>query len=277
MNLKTLFKISRPRFWLYSAGTFWVGAAAASSSLSDLYNPTVLLYLVYFIIFANIFIYGINDLYDGDTDQFNQKKEDKEHRLQQKESRSLMNWVIASVIIGVALIFISPNFTTGALFAIFIFLAGSYSAEPFRFKAKPFIDAISNVHYAVIGFLAYTMIAGHLPPWWAIASAWCWTAAMHIFSAVPDIASDSQAKLKTTAVLLGAKNSMILCAVLWFVSSALLVKYFNVSPIIYLSFIYLASAIYAYFRMQNLNKFYWWFPYINAVLGLILFFLVLLN
>ncbi len=276
MNLKTLIKISRPRFWLYAAGTFLVGAVAGVQTLTDLINPLLLVYLVYFIFFANIYIYGINDLFDDDTDQFNAKKDDKEHRLRMLERRALTIWVVASLVLGIVLAFFTPNSTTMWLWILFLALAGCYSAYPFRFKAKPVIDAASNVHYAVIGFLAYSFITGDVPPVWAMLAAWAWTASMHIYSAVPDIESDAKANLSTTAVVLGHKLSLVVCFVLWIISSVLVIQNFNASILVWLVLLYPIATIYTYINLHKIKTIYWWFPAINAILGLILFWILAL-
>lgn len=275
MNLNTLVKISRPRFWLYSAGTFWVGAIAGASSIQQILNPLSFLYLIYFVLFANIYIYGINDLYDEDTDQFNEKKEDKEHRLRIRERRSLAIWVVLSLLIGLAFAWFAPNKIAQTGWLVFLFLAGAYSAKPFRFKAKPFIDAISNVHYAVIGFVAYAIYSGQVPPLWAIAAAWFWTASMHIFSAVPDIVADTKAKLLTTAVLFGKNKSLILCAFLWLgVVLALWQGQFfwpwSLVAVIYV----IAPLLLINASDEKITKAYWYFPIINGLLGFILFWVI---
>lgn len=275
MNLQTLVKISRPRFWLYAGGTFLVGIAAGVTSATDLLSPLILVYILYFMIFANIYIYGINDLFDDDTDQFNDKKDDKEHRLRLLERSALTKWVIASLGIGIGLALFSPNITTGLFWFAFLILAGCYSAAPFRFKAKPFIDAASNVHYAVIGFLGYSMITGAIPPWWALLAAWAWTASMHIYSAVPDIESDAQAHLRTTAVVLGHRASIVVCTILWIITSVLVLYYFQVYPIVWIVLIYPIAGIYTYMKIESIKRIYWWFPTINAIVGLILFWLLL--
>lgn len=278
MNFKNLIKISRPRFWLYAGGTFAVGIIAGASNLHDLYSWQYLLFLVYFMVPANIFIYGINDLYDDDTDFYNSKKDVIEHRLQVSERQTTKLAVLISILLGIVVIWFSPNWESSALVAVFLFLAWAYSSKPFRFKSKPFIDAISNVHYAVIGFAGYAMLSGGFPPAWAIVAAWSWTASMHIFSAVPDIESDSKANLTTTAVLLQQNKSLILCSLLWLVTSVSMYWgnfYWPITSILMLLFVvtplFLINKNHA-----TLTRVYWYFPIINGVYGFALFWLLAL-
>ncbi len=270
MNLSTFIKISRPRFWLYSAGTFWVGAIAGATYLSDLYDFRLLLFLAYFLLPANLFIYGVNDLADGDTDQYNDKKNVQEHLLKQTERRFLILTVVLSLLLGFVVIYFSPNLLTQQLIFIFLFLAFWYSVPPLRFKAKPIVDALSNIHYAVIGFASYAYFTNHLPPWWSIIAALLWTAAMQIYSAIPDIQSDKQAKLYTTAIWLGEKYSMYICLIFWLTCSILL--YINFSTLLsLLSLLYPVYIIWQLVKKIPIKQVYWFYPYINAIMGFVLF------
>ena len=85
MDLKSIVEISRPRFWLYLAGTYLVGYAFGAENIYSLQNFNFIIHFLFFLIPANIFLYGINDIYDEDTDQFNQKKGTYEHKLQMDE------------------------------------------------------------------------------------------------------------------------------------------------------------------------------------------------
>ncbi len=279
MNLPTLIKISRPRFWLYAGGTFLVGAIAGAGSIFDLQSWQVLIYFLYFMIPANIFIYGVNDLYDDDTDPYNEKKGQQEHLLVQQESSWVRRWVWLCIASGIVLVLLAPNLPAKILIAVFLFLAWAYSAKPLRFKAKPAIDAISNVHYAVIGFAGYAMLSGDWPPIWAVVAAWCWTAAMHIFSAIPDIDADSQANLQTTAVVLGQKAALALCTGLWMITFvALFVGDFWLPWSALLAVVYpIISASLLGQPITVIRKVYWYFPFINALVGLVLFWVITIS
>ncbi|MEF8937724.1 MAG: lycopene elongase, partial [Halovenus sp.] len=69
-----LFWLSRPRFWFYLAGPVIVGVVYGASSQADLFTPLTVELFLYFLIPANIFLYGINDIFDADIDQLNPKK-----------------------------------------------------------------------------------------------------------------------------------------------------------------------------------------------------------
>ena len=91
---KTLLSISRPRFWHYLIGPRLIGYTASLSHLGDFGQQRWFwVFLVYFSFPANLLVYGVNDISDGDTDQHNPKKKGYESMLQVSTS-CLSGWII---------------------------------------------------------------------------------------------------------------------------------------------------------------------------------------
>lgn len=270
--LKTLIKISRPRFWLYLGGTYLVGYSIGVTEPDQFHRPEFLLHLLYFLIPANIFLYGINDLSDRDTDAHNAKKGDKEHRLQEKNKRLLILAVVISGLLGLALFaFSSSRFETFFLGG-FLVLATLYSVKPMRLKARPILDFVSNILYALPGFLGYMQLRDNVPETLVFIALFSWPMAMHLFSAIPDIEADAKAGVKTTAVWLGKEKSLILCSALWavFCISAILIGSYQ--PNIYCLFAYPLIPLYILINNEtDIAKTYWSFPYINGFIGFLWF------
>lgn len=280
-QLAYIFSVSRPKFWLYTLGPFLIGIASAIYSQKSFENISwnIFLFGILYLIPANIFIYGVNDLFDEDTDAFNDKKTGDEVRLARNKKRLVATWVLLSfIVLGAAVFFM--NIAAAAYGFLFILLGYGYSAPPIRFKAKPFVDFISNILYAMPGFVSYALITGKEPDIFLICAAGCWTGAMHLYSAIPDIESDAKAHLRTTAVLLGVKRSLWLCASLWFLSG-LFVYLFSSSFLIAMilgsgySLLMLWCVDKKYTR-DNLMRVYKKFPLINAAVGFILFWTIIL-
>jgi 4-hydroxybenzoate polyprenyltransferase len=183
-RLGYLFWLSRPRFWLYLGGPVIVGATYAASTLGELFTPLNVALLAFFTVPANVFLYGINDAFDVDIDEVNPKKEDKE--VQFRDDIWVMMIVIFSGVTGGLFIFVIPPLASQVLAAWYL-LAVEYSAPPLRFKTKPFLDSVSNGLYVLPGVVAFTAVAGELPPAMAVVGGWLWTMGMHTFSAIPDI------------------------------------------------------------------------------------------
>jgi 4-hydroxybenzoate polyprenyltransferase len=276
-NLARLaFRISRPRFWLYLGGTYLIGYSIGVTSLLQFLNLHFFLHLLFFLFPANVFLYGVNDYYDEDTDIFNPKKSDKEYRVTAKDRRNLILLILSGFAYGVILLFLQPDFIAIAILAIFLVLSFLYSAKPVRFKARPFVDFMSNVLYVFPAILAFYQLRFFIPPPLPLFAAFMWTSAMHLFSAVPDIDADKQANIRTTAVLIGAVPSLILCFSFWLTFAVLLVFITPWNPPWnLLTFAYPIIPLYLIIRRSaDISRIYWWYPYWNAIFGLLIFFTI---
>ena len=272
MNLLSFsFKVSRPRFWIYSVCTYVVGYALGFAFLGDFFRPEYYLYLFYFFFPANIFIYGVNDYWDEETDLLNPKKDEKELRLQRRDKKRLLNLIFLVTGFSFLLMFIQDN-TERILFGIFLFLSYFYSARPLRFKEKPFLDFASNYLYIMPGIFAYYLAAGSLPPGIYMLGAFFHISAMHIFSAIPDIKYDADAGINTTPVYVGKKASLVLCLLFWTSLSVIVVYLSEFYPLSFLVFLYpLFPLLLLVKRDLAIEKLYWYLPYVNTGLGGLLF------
>jgi len=59
--------------------------------------------------------------------------------------------------------------------------------------------------YALPGVFSYYWVSGTLPPNSVLAAAFMHSFSMHLFSAIPDIAYDTETGIRTTAVALGRR------------------------------------------------------------------------
>jgi len=267
----TVFRLSRPRFWLYLAGPYLIGVTVASSTTNFVSSVSFLYTLSYFLIPANILLYGINDISDKDTDKFNPKKDEKELRFGTKFATYYYLAIGISTLLSLPLFGIFLRSEEWLLLFLFFFLLIFYSSPPFRFKKRPFIDSLSNVLYIMPGVLGYVHISGSMPSLLSLLAAGSWAVAMHLFSAIPDISSDKKAGLTTTAVVLGKNKSLVLCAVLWSMSVLPLAA---VMPALLLfSFYPLLPVVLFNSPPKTIEKVYWYFPYINLVSGFFLWLL----
>lgn len=262
-----LLKISRFRFWIYTAGTYVVGFALGAKSLSDFFAPEYYLYLFYFFVPANIFIYGVNDYWDQDTDRLNPKKDHREHRVRQFELRTIRTALVAVVAFSLLLMaFQSP--LEMLAFGLFLFLAYFYSAGPLRFKSRPGLDSLSNVLYLMPGIFGFVLVSGELPPMLIVVAGVMHTTAMHLFSAVPDIKYDTDAGIETSATRLGKRNALVLCFSMWSVLAGLAFVLSDMHPLSLLALVYPAIPAYLLLKEEaSVERLYWYLPYINTSLG----------
>ncbi len=276
MNFKEVIRISRPRFWLYEAATFGlVGTVGALQGLQFFSDWRYWVFALYFLIPANILIYGINDIFDYETDKLNPKKGDNAYEalVPPERQKSLWKWIIFTNI--PFLFFIPSSLALILSFVAFVFFASFYSAKPIRAKSKPIIDSLFSAgHYVATGVFGYYLAglpaqAGGIDfPTIGVIAGMCWAVAMHAYSAVPDIKADLQAGLHTIAIMIGEKRTIALC---WFLYALAGYLVRDIIPIA--SFVGVATFSYFMWRSQRtktpeaLFKLYTYFPLINTLIG----------
>ncbi|MDZ8173075.1 UbiA family prenyltransferase [Microbacterium xanthum] len=212
-----LVHISRPVLWINTIGTGVLGMWL-TGQLLDLTAIPILLWLT---LPFNLLIYGVNDIFDQDTDALNPRKGSIEGaRIRSSEVRLIL-WAVAvsNVPFLVWFVITLPPLAVGVILlytAVFVF----YSAPPLRFKARPFLDALSNAAYGLP--LLIMPVALQAPPVWpAVAGLLAWSVAKHPFDAVQDIEEDREAGIVTTAVRLGPRGTALWSGVWWLAATAL--------------------------------------------------------
>lgn len=262
-----LFWLSRPRFWLYLAGPVVVGVVFAAESVTEFFTPLTVGLFAYFLIPANVFLYGVNDIFDADVDEHNPKKSEDGKEVRYQGDGIVIMLVYLLTALGALFVPFVPEAGIYVLMAFFA-LGAQYSAPPLRLKTKPLLDSLSNGLYILPGVLAYLAVARSFPPALAIAGGWLWTMAMHTFSAVPDIEPDRTAGIRTTATLLGERGALAYCGVVWLAAAVLMALVhpflggvFAVYPLFVVTIVAAGVAI---------DRAYWWFPVLNTLAGMVL-------
>lgn len=263
---KYILRMSRPRFWFYLAGPVIVGISYGATGVSEFITVPNILIFLYFLIPANVYLYGVNDIFDKDIDEHNPKKSESGKEVIYKGNR-IIDVIVAVAGVTAVCFFIILSSQDMIPILLFLFLGFAYSAPPFRFKTTPILDSVTNGLYILPGISAYIFLSGDLPPVSIIAGAWLWSMSMHTFSAIPDIEPDREAGIVTTATYLGERSTFAYCGVIWILSAVL----FTITNIFFaVLFVYPAVLAYIYFSSKSVSKSYWWFPYINVIIGMIL-------
>ena len=266
-----LLRVSRFRFWTYTGGTFAVGYAMGMTSLQSLLSPLFFLYFLYFLIPANLFVYGINDYCDSDTDLLNPKKYDKEYRIR-KTDRGTLQFALVSVVLASLTLMAFQTIGQSLILLSFLILSYGYSAKPFRLKAIAFLDFSSNYLYIIPGIFGYYLASGQPPSLLLMLGGFFYIAAMQLFSAIPDIEYDRASGIRTTAVVLGKRSSLVLCLIFWIMFAYVVILASTYHPLSTLALIYPLYPAALLARAEvNIGRVYWHFPYINTILGIVTF------
>ncbi|NGM67900.1 prenyltransferase [Natronolimnobius sp. AArcel1] len=264
-SLVYLLSLSRPRFWLYLAGPVLVGVAYGAAAPAEVVTPAAVVLFAYFLLPANVFLYGINDIYDREIDAANPKKDEKESRYRGQRVVPLLVGLCGALPLVFAPVVPTPAWPW---LAAFVVLGAAYSAPPVRFKTTPLLDSVSNGLYILPGAAAYAAVAGTQPPVLAVVGGWLWAMGMHTFSAIPDIEPDRETGIRTTATVLGAQRTYAYCGACW-LASALAFGALDVRlGAVMLVYPVLVGAIAT--ASVDVDRAYWWFPAINTVVGAVL-------
>jgi 4-hydroxybenzoate polyprenyltransferase len=265
--LRRLITISRPVLWVNTIGTTVVGMWLAGF----LWTPAIIPILIWVTFPFNLLIYGINDIFDQETDNINARKGGYEGaKIYPNEVVPI--WVTVIVTNVPFLIYFAvtlPWQATAWMVAYSLFFT-FYSAPPLRFKARKYLDALSNTDYAFP--LAFVPLAlGVEPNWWLVAGLMAWSIAKHAYDAIQDIPQDSDTGIITTAVHLGPRKTAIWSAFWWAISTALFAVV-NIPVAI-------ANAVIAYLlvagviktptpqKAHDLYKYSIAFPYVAGAVG----------
>ncbi len=186
-----------------------------------LWNWEVLPILLWSTLPFNLLIYGVNDVFDQETDAKNPRKGTLEGaRISPSEVRPIMLGVLlANAPFALYFLFSLPLSATLWMLLYALAFVG-YSMPPARFKARPYLDSLSNAAYAFP--LVFTPLAlGASPVWAAALGLMAWSAAKHTFDAVQDTYEDRNVGIETTAVRLGARGVVLWSGAWWAISTIL--------------------------------------------------------
>lgn len=222
--LHKLFWVSRPISWPNTSYPFLVGFLLTSLTLpSGQALASLVVGTLYFIGPYNLLLYGINDIFDYESDIRNPRKGGVEGM---RESRQFHPTILKAVLITnvpfLAYLFLTSSWQASVMLLLVVFSAIAYSAKGLRFKEIPFLDSItSSLHFVGPLLVALAMTEQYeaaLP--WALAF-FLWGIASHAYGAIQDIIPDRSGNLRSIATALGARTTMWFCAVMYALAVAI--------------------------------------------------------
>lgn len=215
--IRRLVEISRPVLWVNTIGTTVIGMWLAG----ELWTWAIVPILIWVTFPFNLLIYGINDIYDQDTDADNDRKGGYGGAKIKPHETKMIGWgVILTNVPFLVYFALTLPWEAVVWMALYAFSFWQYSATPLRFKGRPILDSISNADYAFpLVFVPFAL--GAEPLWAAAVGLMAWSMAKHVYDAIQDIDEDSEAGIRTTAVAFGIRGSLVWSAFWWTVSTVL--------------------------------------------------------
>ena len=221
-TLRQLTVASRPLSWVNTAYPF----AAAYLLTAGSVDLRLVVGTLFFLIPYNLLMYGVNDVFDHESDLRNPRKggmegallERRLHRTTLVAALSLpLPFVAYLVAVG------SPGswlVLAGSLFAVL-----AYSVPVLRFKERPVLDSLTSSTHFVSPAL-YALVLADRPigssAWLVLGAFFLWGVASHAFGAVQDIAADRAGGIGSVATVLGARATVRLALACYLLAGVLL-------------------------------------------------------
>lgn len=208
MKLATkLFWSSRPISWVNTAFPF----AAAYYFSTGLLDWVLVVGTLFFLIPYNLLMYGVNDVFDYESDLRNPRKGGIEGALLDPKFHRPTLILAFALSAPFALVLSSINLLGTLVLWLTLFLVVAYSIKGLRFKEIPFLDSFTSAAHFVGPMLVGLALANQplsQPITLGILAFVFWGMASHAFGAVQDVKADREANIASIATRLGARNTV---------------------------------------------------------------------
>ncbi len=213
-SVRSLLVASRPFSWINTGLPFL--AAALSVKLSA--SPTVVVGTLYFLGPYNLLLYGVNDLFDYQSDRLNPRKGGRIEGARLDPGRGRLLW-FAIAVTNLPLLAVTAALggwgLAGALTAT-VAAALAYSTPPLRTKVIPVLDSLTSSSHFVLPAVCGLLAAG-LPlqefPGRILVAFFLWGAASHALGAIQDVRFDRAAGIGSVATAFSARPTAGLATV----------------------------------------------------------------
>ncbi|PZU41367.1 MAG: prenyltransferase [Microbacterium sp.] len=195
---------SRPVSWINTAYPF----AAAYLLTAREIDATLVIGLLFFLVPYNLAMYGVNDVFDYESDLRNPRKGGAHGAVLDRRMHPVTLWAagLSCAPFLVYLVAVGDPLSWLVL-TLSMFFVVFYSAPPLRLKERPFADSLtSSIHFfspAVYG-LVLAGATWTLPLVAIIVAFALWGIASHAFGAVQDVVADREAGIASIATVRGA-------------------------------------------------------------------------
>ena len=219
-------KISRPGLWF---PTIWI--YLVPFSLQDYFWQNWLFWIgLIFVTFPlNYLVYGLNDYNDTASDAVNSRKGN--FLFGAKSSKAQLATVplkIAVVLIPFIIYFTVVSGSKMLLLLLFmVFVNIIYNFKPFRIKERPPFEIAIQIGYVATALFSVEL--NNLPnlPWQTLLYLSLFAFQAHIAGEIMDIEPDRIANKKTTATVIGRKNTKYVMLALLLFETYVLVFWFQ--------------------------------------------------
>jgi 4-hydroxybenzoate polyprenyltransferase len=182
-------------------------------------DATFVIGTLFFLIPYNLAMYGINDVFDYESDLRNPRKGGAEGALLDRSAhrRTLIAAVVTTVPFVIYLVVVGSPLSWLVL-AISLFAVVAYSVKGLRFKEVPFLDSVtSSTHFTSPALYGLVLAGATFTPalWLVLLAFFLWGIGSHAFGAVQDVVPDREGGISSIATAIGAAATVRLAIAAW--------------------------------------------------------------
>jgi 4-hydroxybenzoate polyprenyltransferase len=248
---RSLLLSSRPLSWVNTAFPF----AAAYFMTTRQIDAVFIVGTIYFLIPYNLAMYGINDVFDYESDLRNPRKGGVEGAVLDPTVHRITLWavVILNVPFLVFLVIIGSPLSWLVL-AISVFAVLAYSLPGLRFKERAFVDSLtSSTHFVSPAVYGLVLAGAIFTPtlWFLLAAFFLWGIASQAFGAVQDIIADREGGIGSVGTAIGGRATVRLAFVVYLLAGVLLLFTPFPGPLAAILMLPYAANVLPFWRMTD--------------------------
>ena len=216
-----LLRASRPFSWINTVLPF----LAVGLWVQHRITAPLVLGALFFSLPYNLLLYGVNDLYDYESDRRNPRKGGVVEGGLLPPRDALQLWFAIAILflpLLAAMAWLSPM--SAAALAVSAVVALAYSLPPLRFKEVPGLDALTASLAFVLPAASGAIVGGATParfPWLYLAAFLVWGLASQALGAIQDVRYDRTASIQSIATAIGERPTALLATVAYVLAAAL--------------------------------------------------------
>jgi 4-hydroxybenzoate polyprenyltransferase len=220
--IRALLLTSRPLSWVNTAYPF----AAAYLVMTGRVDAPLIIGTLFFLVPYNLAMYGINDVFDYESDALNPRKGGVEGALLHPARHRATLWASGVLALPFVVYLVAAGgHASWTVLAVSLFAVVAYSVPGLRFKERPFLDSItSSTHFVSPAVYGLALAGAPLDAavLLVLAAFFLWGMASHAFGAVQDVVADREAGIGSVATVVGARATVRLAAGLYLLAGVLL-------------------------------------------------------
>jgi len=201
-------KISRPGLWF---ATVWL-YLLPTSQMDVFESPQFWFGLLYVTFPLNFLVYGWNDIVDQETDAVNPRKNTFWFGARGTEAQLAS---LPKVIVFVQLIFMIPfvyleGIPMLILFAGLVLINWLYNLKKNGLRSRPPLELLCQIGYLLVAPFSILVNDTANLPWLTFGYLFLFAMQSHLIGEVMDIEPDRKSGRRTTATIIGMKNTKLL-------------------------------------------------------------------